>query len=94
MERYRWSVRYRTNARFISAAAWRCCKTLIAELQSNNNKVTTHRPVDSKTGKPSTTAAVEWVPFSQPVKILDFENLFKQVDTGHVIWRVGNHERH
>ncbi len=28
------------------------------------NVTYTHRPVDSKTGKPSTTAAVEWVPFT------------------------------
>ncbi len=35
------------------------CKTLIAELVLNNNVTYTHRPVDSKTGKPSTTAAVD-----------------------------------
>ena len=47
---------------------------------SNNNVTYTHRPVNIKTGVPSGSAAIEWVPFSQPNKDIDFENLFKQVD--------------
>ncbi len=46
-----WSVRYyHTNAAIISRRAWRCCKTLIAELVAITMSPT-HRPVDSKTGK-------------------------------------------
>ncbi len=49
--------------------------------QQHNNATYTHRPVDSKTGKPSTTAAiVEWVPFSQPNKDINSEKLASGVD--------------
>lgn len=44
----------------------------------NNNNVTyTPRPVDPVTGKPS-DAKIEWIPFAQPNKDIDFKNLFDQ----------------
>lgn len=46
----------------------------------NNNRVTyTHRPIDLKSGKP-VDAQIEWVPFSQPNKDIDFEHLFEQTN--------------
>lgn len=46
----------------------------------NNNNVTySHQPVDPTSGKPA-EAQIQWVPFSQSNKDIDFKNLFEQVN--------------
>lgn len=46
----------------------------------NNNKVTyTPRPVDPSSGKP-TEAKIEWIPFAQANKDIDFKSLFEQAN--------------
>ncbi len=69
--------------------AWRVARHS-SRANRNNNVTYTHRPVDSKTGKPS-TAAVESGAVLTTEQDIDFENLFKkQVDRRiDVIWRVG-----
>lgn len=45
----------------------------------NGNVTYSHRPVDPETGK-TMSAQVEWVPFAQSNKDIDFKNLFEQVE--------------
>lgn len=46
----------------------------------NNNNVTyTPRPVDPQSGKPA-DAKIQWIPFSQSNKDIDFKNLFEQTN--------------
>lgn len=45
----------------------------------NGNVTFTHRPVDQSSGKP-VDAQIEWVPFSQSNKDIDFKNLFEQTN--------------
>lgn len=45
----------------------------------NGNVTFSHRPVDRNTGKP-VDAQIEWVPFSQSNKDIDFKNLFEQTN--------------
>lgn len=45
----------------------------------NGNVTYAHRPVDSSSGKP-VDAQIEWVPFSQSNKDIDFKNLFEQTN--------------
>lgn len=45
----------------------------------NNNITYTPRPVDGATGKPG-SAKIEWIPFSEPNKNIDFATLFSQVN--------------
>lgn len=46
----------------------------------NNNNITySHQPIDKDTGKPA-DAQIEWLPFSQSNKDIDFKNLFSQVN--------------
>ncbi len=45
----------------------------------NGNVTYTHRPIDPESGKPA-DAQIEWVPFGQLNKDIDFKNLFSQVN--------------
>lgn len=45
----------------------------------NGNVTFSPRPIDKNTGKPS-DAQIEWVPFSQSNKDIDFKNLFEQTN--------------
>lgn len=45
----------------------------------NNNVTYVHRPIDQESGKPA-NAQVEWIPFQQTNKDIDFKNLFEQAN--------------
>jgi phage portal protein BeeE len=45
----------------------------------NGNVTYSHRPIDKETGKPS-DAQLEWIPFQQSNKDIDFKNLFEQAN--------------
>lgn len=46
----------------------------------NNNNITySHQPIDPTSGKPA-EAQIQWIPFSQSNKDIDFKNLFEQVN--------------
>lgn len=45
----------------------------------NGNVTYTHRPVDPASGKPA-DAQIEWIPFAQTNKEIDFKNLFEQTN--------------
>lgn len=45
----------------------------------NGNVTYSHRPIDPENGKPA-EAQIEWIPFAQKNKDIDFNNLFKQVN--------------
>ena len=45
----------------------------------NGNVTYSHRPIDPNSGKPA-EAQIEWVPFSQANKDIDFKNLFEQTN--------------
>lgn len=47
--------------------------------RNNNNVSYAHRPIDPTTNKPA-QAQIEWVPFSQTNKEIDFKNLFEQTN--------------
>lgn len=47
--------------------------------RNNNNVTYAHRPIDPTTNKPA-QAQIEWVPFSQTNKDIDFKNLFEQAN--------------
>jgi phage portal protein BeeE len=47
----------------------------------NNNNVTySHKPIDKNTGKPA-EAQIEWIPFQQSNKDIDFKSLFQQANS-------------
>lgn len=46
----------------------------------NNNITYSHKPIDSTTGKPA-QAQIEWVPFQQANKDIDFKSLFEQANS-------------
>lgn len=45
----------------------------------NGNVTYSHRPIDNTSGKPA-EAKIQWVPFSQTNKDIDFKNLFEQTN--------------
>jgi phage portal protein BeeE len=46
----------------------------------NNNVTYSHRPVDPNTGKPA-EAQIEWIPYAQSNKDIDFKSLFEQTNS-------------
>lgn len=45
----------------------------------NNNITYSHKPIDPNTGKPA-DAQIEWIPFGQTNKDIDFKNVFEQTN--------------